>query len=234
MLKSSAMKITSKAFLMLFLFFVMACNDTKPAHTVKKTINKSVVSKGQTAEDVQLEEKANAFLQPYQETFGGYTFKFGYEQYDEEKFGFANPGYLKVFNGDKLIFKDKFEGEGQVSVKSLGYHYLSGRKLVFELHYGTQACDYSQTSRYYVVELGGKIHFLKDSWSGTGGDHYASRYYKTIFPGDTLGAANTFKIVEGMVFHEHDQPDVADTTYITFEGNKFRINKPTDNLGKVE
>lgn len=227
------MKTTLLTYLMLFLFFAMACNDAKPADTVAKPTGTSVVPKEQNAEEDQLEGKFTTLLH-HQETFGGYTFKFGYEQYDEDKFGFDNPGYLKVFKGDKLIFKDKFEGEGEVSLKLLGYHDLSGKKLLFELYYGTEACDYVQTSSYYVVDANDTIRFLKNFWSATGGDHYTTRYYKTIFPKDTFGVPNTFKIVEGMVFHEHDQPDVADTTYIVFEDNRFSLSKPTDNLSKVE
>lgn len=174
------------------------------------------------------------YLNPHQETLEGYTFRYGYTAYDDDKYEGSNPGYLEVVKGGKVVFKDTFAGQGEPYITLLGHHDLSGDKLVFRLNYGIEACDYSQDARYYVVDGTGKFHYLNTYWSGTGGDHYATRYFTHIFPADSLGKPNTLTIVEGITYHEHDQPDVADTTYILFAGNSFKLNKLSDNLSKEE
>jgi hypothetical protein len=229
------MKTTFLSILFL-LCAIMACNDPKPKDTAKQPVERHELTddvKTGTA-DPEAAAKYRELLVPLEETFEGFVFKFGYRQYDEDKFGFSNPGYLQVLKNGKIIFEDIFKGEGEVSVHSLGYHELSGRKLAFKLDYGTNACDYSQTSRYYVIGNDRSITFIKDYWSGVGGDGYASRYYEAFFPEDSLGEHNTLKIVEGIEFLEHDQPDAADTTYVVFEGDRFAVNKPTDNMSKVK
>jgi hypothetical protein len=37
-----------------------------------------------------------------------YKIEFAYTEYNEEKYGFDNPGYLKVFKNNKVIFSDSF------------------------------------------------------------------------------------------------------------------------------
>lgn len=158
---------------------------------------------------------------------------FGYLKYDEEKYGFSNPGYFKIYKDKKLIYADSFKGEGDVSVESLGYLDLDGKKLLFRLNYGTEACDYAYTSKYYVADEN-KINFLKECYSITGGDQYSSKFYEHILPTDSSGQSNSLLIVEGQIFHEKDQPNRFDTTYIKFTGKQFTILKLTDNLSKVK
>lgn len=171
------------------------------------------------------------YLVPKEKVFDDYTFKYGYTTYNDE---FDNPGYLKIYKDGKEVYSTAFKGEGDVFIESLGYHELSGKKFVFALNYGVDACDYAHTIKYYVISSDNVVSPVKETYSITGGDQYASRYYKAFFPEDSAGMANTIGVVEGMIFHEHDQPDQADTTRVIFEANTFRIEKHTDNLGKIK
>lgn len=175
----------------------------------------------------------STLLEPHITNIEGYKIVYGYKAYSEEKYGFQNPGYMLVFKDEALVYEDSFKGEGPLILTSQGYHNLAGQKLVFALNYGTEACDFTNTVKYYVV-IDGKVQFLKAFDAITGGDGYASLTYNTIFPTDSAGKANTILVVEQYFFHEHDQPDLFDTNYITFTGNKFSISKPTNNLAKAK
>lgn len=173
-------------------------------------------------------------LIPHEKTLEGLTFRYGYTKYDEDKYGFENPGFLEVKKDGKLLFKDAFKGEGEPFVTSAGYHELGGKKLIFKLNYGTPACDYAQISRYYVVNTDGSVSFITESWSANSGDGYSTRSFREILPGDTTGEPNTMVVIESLVFHEGDKPDQADTTRIIFSGNTFRVEKNSDNIAKAE
>jgi hypothetical protein len=175
----------------------------------------------------------STLLEPHTTSIEGYKIVYGYKAYNEDKYGFQNPGYMRVFKGETLVYEDSFKGEGPVMVTSQGYHNLSGQKLLFALNYGTEACDYTNTIKYYVV-IDGKVQFLKAFDAITGGDGYSSISYNTIFPTDSAGKVDAILVVEQHFFHEHDQPDLFDTNYITFTGDKFSINKPTNNLAKAK
>jgi len=179
------------------------------------------------------EAERDSMTKPHYKRVGEFKIEYGYLHYDEDQFGFSNPGYLRAFKGNQLVFEDSFKGEGPVDVETLGYQELEGQKLVFRLNHGTAACDYTTKSRYYVA-ISTKIYFLKEYYGGTGGDLYATRFYKHIFPKDTAGVANSILIVEGIQFNEHDQPDLFDTTYVKFANNRFTISKPTNNLDKAK
>jgi len=227
-----SLKKTAAAILLLILCLLQSCRKevrqevvTAPAkHITQPVSNKESTG---TVQD-------SAFLVPHEERLEGYTFKYGYTAYDEEKYGFSNPGYFEVLKGGSVIFKDAFKGEGEPYITSLGRHSLDGDKLVFQLHYGTEACDYTHTARYYVADAVGNFRFIKDYSSFTGGDQYASRYFMHILPKDSLGKPNTLTIVEGITYHEHDQPDRADTTHVVFSGSNFKVIKLSDNLSKAE
>jgi hypothetical protein len=174
-----------------------------------------------------------SMTKPNFKSVGEFQIEYGYLKYDEDEFGFSNPGYMRVFKGDQLVFEDSFNGEGPVDVESFDLQELAGQKLVFRLNHGTEACDYTLHSRYYVL-IDSKIYFLKDCYASTGGDQYASRFYEHILPKDSAGVDNSILIVEGLIFHEHDQQDRFDTTFIKFADNKFILSKPTNNLDKVK
>ncbi|MFN3403505.1 MAG: hypothetical protein ACK40G_05365 [Cytophagaceae bacterium] len=220
-----------------------AANDQKEG-TTTQIENPPVVSDCTTIQIKNELTKTNNFyydnefieelLEPKEFDFDNYKFIVGYEKYDEKKYNFSNPGYLKVYKDEELIFNDSFKGEGNVYVKHLGVHELAGSKTIFTLNWGTEACDYVQHSRYYYINSQDKVTSLNEYWSATGGDGYASRYFHHILPDDSLGIPNTLLIVEGMIFHEQDQPDQSDTTKITFFGNGYRSIKLTNNLAKVK
>lgn len=180
------------------------------------------------------EDADEVFLVAKELKYKGYTFKFGFTDYDEDKYGFSNPAFLRVIKNEKIIFEDSFKGQGDIYVEPLSVHSLSGNKIVFTLNWGTEACDYNQCSRYYIINDQGKINFLNEYCSISGGDGYASRTFQHIFPEDSAGVKNTLVIVERMLFHEHDQPDLSDTIRILFDGNSFQINKLTNNLEKAK
>ncbi len=208
-----------------------ACNNHKNENEASNAKIDNPILKNETVQkETKTKELNNESLEIKEDEFEGYTFRCGYEKYDEDKFGFENPGFLEVFKNDKIIFKDTFKGQGDVYVKSLGYHKLSGNKLIFILNWGTEACDYTHHSKYYVITSDSKIIYLNEYWGMSGGDGYASRFYDHVFPEETLGMTNSILIVEGMKYHEHDQPDLSDTTYISFKGNEFSIIKTTNNL----
>jgi len=221
--------ISLQLILLLALSAMVACNKNESKDTAEQQVNKHKETQYKNAVDTEEDSGYDEYLTPHEEVFKAYTFKFGYEKYDDE---FSNPGYLQVLKNGKILFKDTFKGEGEVHMHPLGYHDLSGKKLVFELGYGIDACDYTQTSRYYVIDANDRVQFIKDYWSGSGGDGYSTRYYNAIFPKDSLGKANTLTIVEGITFHEHDQPDWADTTHVIFSENTFSIKKISNNLDK--
>lgn len=176
-------------------------------------------------EDRELQEYYQSLLIPGKSTIGNYELKYGYTAYNEEKYGFQNPGYFQVYSKGKLIFKDQFKGEGAIYIKSLGYHQLSGKKLVLVLHYGTEACDYSQVARYYMIDSNQKGRFLRECYSSCGGDGYACHFYDQVFPEDSIGVANTILFIEGFRYLEHDEEDQIDTTKMIFTAGGFSTKK---------
>ena len=78
------------------------------------------------------------------------------------------------------------------------------------------------------------MHFINEYWSNTGGDGYATRYYSHILPNENEGIPNSIIILEGMIFHEKDQPNQEDTTILYFYNNNFKTQKITNNLSKVK
>lgn len=214
---------------------VIACNSKQEEATSDLLIDSNIaVLSEDSVTPHSFENSDNEYLKPQEIRIDEYTFQCGYEKYNEDSFGFSNPGFLKVIKNGNEIFKDTFEGEGEVYIKSLGHHELSGDKLVFALKWGTEACDYNQYSKYYMITPKDKVYYLKECWSGSGGDGYATRYYLPIFPEDSLGKRDELLIVEGIVFHEKDQPDRSDTTYMYFNGDTYEINKPTNNMDKTK
>lgn len=197
----------------------------QPVATVVKETKQPTKNKETT------EAEDQTMLTAHEETLDGYTFRYGYTAYDDKYEG-SNPGYLEVLKGGKVVFKDIFKGQGEPYLTSLGHHDLDGDKLVFQLHYGIEACDYIQTAQYYLVDGTGKFRYINSYSSASGGDGYASQYFIHIFPTDSLGKPNTLTTVEGIHYHEHDEPDVADTTHIVFAGNSFKLNKLSNDLGR--
>lgn len=233
-----------KRILFALLLLSVACNSPKAEDTAALPVKKTPVqhahapakAKKQADEKPVDEEtlKNEARLIPHEKTLEGLTFRYGYTEYDEDVFGFENPGYLEVKKDGKLLFKDAFKGEGEPFVTSLGYHDLGGdKKLIFKLNYGTEACDYTQTSRYYVLNNDGSISYISEYWSAKSGDGYSNRHFKEIWPGDVAGQSNTLTIVEGIDFNDNSRPNQYDTARILFNGNAFKVQKLSDNLNRA-
>ena len=213
------------------LLFAISCNDNASQQNEN---NSNTPAKKFTNSRDNIKDADNiSMTQAHEMIVGKFKIVYGYLKYDENEFGFSNPGYMHIFKGNQLIFEDSFQGEGPVYVESLGYQELAGKKLVFKLNHGTDACDYTSYARYYV-SFDNKIYFLNEYFNSTGGDQYASHFYEHILPKDSAGIANYILIVEGLIFHEHDQPNLFDTTYIKFSDKKFNISKPTNNLDKAK
>lgn len=220
-----------------FSLVLLSCGNSTPKEKIvreekpgvivaeKEQTEKPIIENKEPA-DKELAKYYRSLLVPKKASFSGYQFEYGYTDYNEEEYGFQNPGYLRVFQKEKLIFSGKFEGEGEVNVKSLGTHNLGGKKLVFTLNYGTPACDYNSVSKYYVFKTNQQVAFLKECYASCGGDGYACHIFNPIFPEDSLGKPNTISFVEGYVYNEKDQPDKIDTTQIIFSNNAFKIKKP--------
>lgn len=209
----------------------ISCDDKPRPKNERVSFSDTVTQPVFNSEGTYTEDSSMTI--PQYSQAGEYKVEYGYSKYDEEKFGHSNPGYMRVLKGDSLIFEDSFKGEGTVFFESFGYQELAGKKLVFALTNGTEACDYYSFSRYYV-SFGDKFYFLKTVTSFTGGDQYSSLFYDHIFPQDSAGIQNSILLVEGQVFYEHDQPDRSDTTLIHFTDHDFTMTKLTDNLSKVK
>lgn len=166
---------------------------------------------------------------PHSKSIGNYRMVFGYVHYDENKYGFSNPGYLKIFLGEEQIYLDSFKGEGPLEVKSLGIQDLNGMKQIFEFDHGTRACDYWNYARYFAIDQK-KVYYLGEFSGASSGDQYSSIFYEPILPTDSLGIPNTIQVVQGQIFHEQDRPNLFDTTYFEFGMNGFTRRKPTNNL----
>jgi len=212
-------------------FLLLSCGNPAPKEQ-KPELEKTGGTKplGLTDDEKNNQEKpGHKSAVSHKKHLAGYDFEFGYTEYNEDKYGFQNPGYLRVLSKGKLIFEDRFEGEGEVNIKSLGNHALSGKKWIFTLNYGTPACDYNSVSRYYAVANNQKIRFFKECYASCGGDGYACHIFDQIFPEDSLGVPNTILFPEGISYNEHDQEDEIDTTRVVFSANSFKIKKPAKN-----
>ncbi|MNJ88924.1 hypothetical protein D3C87_64830 [compost metagenome] len=213
---------------LVYLFLVplfLSCGN--PAQKEKESASKKAADSGPVKEKKEvLPVAVDKTAVMHKKRFSGYDFEFGYTKFDPDSF--ENPGYLRVLRNGEIVFSDKFEGEGEVVVKSLGFHSLSGKKLVFTLNYGTAACDYTQSALYYVIDSDHQVKFLKECYASCGGDGYACHIFKHIFPEDPIGKPNTIFFAEGFVYNEHDQEDRIDTTRISFSKNAFKVKKLTD------
>lgn len=206
------------------LFF--SCGNPAPKEEQEQVAKESPDSIPTKAEKEVLTAVVDKTAVSHKKHVAGYDFEFGYTKFDPDSF--ENPGYLRVLRNGETLFSDQFEGEGEVFLKSLGFHSLSGKKLVFTLNYGTAACDYTQSTLYYVVDSDHQVKLLKKCYASCGGDGYACHTFKHIFPEDSLGKPNTIFFAEGFVYNEHDQEDQIDTTRISFSKNAFKVKKLTN------
>lgn len=160
------------------------------------------------------------------QVLGGYRVEFAYSAYNEEKYGFQNPGFLKVYKNNKMIFSDVFYGDSELYVLSLENLSTNKDKIFFTLNWGLEACDYVQTSRFYCITADDKVHKLGDYWAMSTGDGYSSRNYDYFFSQDN----HNLIVVESLFFHEHDKKDISDTIVYTFEEDKFKVRRLSNHL----
>lgn len=159
------------------------------------------------------------------QVLGGYRVEFAYSAYNEEKYDFQNPGFLKVYKNNKMIFSDVFYGDNELTVLHLKNQ---GDKdnIFFTLNWGLKACDYVNTSRFYCITADDKVYKLGDHWATSTGDGYSSRNFEYFFNQDN----HNLMVVESLFFHEHDQKDVSDTIVYTFEEDKFKVHRLSNHL----
>lgn len=222
-----SMKIRNLFYPLLAGLLMTACNNQPAEKPVLNAAASNIQKDSSTKDSTTVLEEKNylAFTTvPYQ----GYAIKYRYLKHEigEEGSG-VNPALLQVYKNEKLIFTDSFKAEGDLYIDTLGYHGVSGQKLFFRLNFGIEACDYTQTGRYYFISPESGIHYLKDFFSGCGGDGYSCKIYKHYFPGDSSGITDGFRVIDALRYNEHNEPDKFDTTDWHFEGDKFNITKQT-------
>ncbi len=159
---------------------------------------------------------------------GKYKIEFGYTAYNEEKYGFDNPGYLKVFKNNKVIFSDSFLGDHELFVFTLDNKV--DNNLFFTLNWGKEACDYQQTSRFYCITTDDKVHKLGDHWTASSGDGYSSRSFEHFYKQNPQDNSSQLLVIESLFFHEHDKKDLIDTIVYTLKENNFKSTRLSNHL----
>lgn len=156
---------------------------------------------------------------------GKYKIEFAYTAYNEEKYGFQNPGYLKVYKNNKMIFSDVFLGDNELTVLQLK-NQDDKDPIFFTLNWGVEACDYVQTSRFYCITANDKVHKLGDHWASSTGDGYSSRNFDYFISQDN----GNLTVVESLFYHKHDKKDLSDTIIYTFEEDKFKVHRLSNHI----
>lgn len=124
-----------------------------------KNISKKIISKNysyqilnnETTDSNNLNEYINQIKLKKSSVIGNFEVKYGYLENDEDKNEWKNLGFLEVYKNLKLIYQEKFKGYDELFIHNLGHHLLYKNKIIFKLDYGTEACDYAHSSRYYYI-----------------------------------------------------------------------------------
>jgi hypothetical protein len=185
------------------------------------------------AEDT-LSREREAMMMPHMDVIDDYVFKYGYTSFDLQAPVMRNDAFLEIYKNDSLIYTDSFPAEGYISMDTLGYHNVSGNKFFFALKHGFNACDYTQSSRYYFVAPEGNAFYLSEYNTFCGGDGYSCIGFEHFFPAEKNYSKDAITIVEKITYNERDQHDLVDTTSICFTGNAFNISKLTHHLDNRE
>lgn len=202
-----------KKFLTIFLllFFANCSHSTKQDKI--ETAEKEVIS-------MINDSSENEYLVRKEKEFAGYLFRFGYYLYDEDSFGFQNPGFLEIYKNGKLLYTDSVKGYEEMNLSSLGYHQLVKRMLVFSLDFGLEACDYPQNQKLYGISENDKVYFIDEFRSQS--TDYASAFFQQIFPEETNGIKNHLLLIEGIHYKEGDEKDIADTSFYYLVEDGFK------------
>jgi hypothetical protein len=148
----------------------------------------------------------------------GYQFVFGYHQYDEDKYGFSNPGYINIYKNGELIFTDNINAYEELSIKTYGFHNFEKQMLIYSLNWGLEACDYINYSLYYgISDL--KVYKIEEFY--TQSTDYASKYYEIVYPEDINGIKNILTVIDKIDYPSGEEPNIRDTLYFEMTKSGF-------------
>ena len=143
----------------------------------------------------------------------------GYVEYDEDKYGFQNPAYLKLFIHGELVFEETFEAYEDHWMEYAGTYEFSDTIDFYKLIYGLEASDYIVTERLIAIS-NSKVQTV-DEFAFQATD-YASRYTEYIYPPDFGGLTNTIITIDRIDYRTEEEPNLADTTYYDYINSEFR------------
>lgn len=207
------------------LFFVSCkqSNDSKDLGVLLDSTSLSPVVVDDIVKN-DLDESIKKLMIPIEKSIEGFKIKVYYINYDKDEFD--NPSILEVYKNYELIFSDSIKGYDEFKIGNLGYRELSGKKLFFNISYGTKACDYMQGNLHYFISEEEKVYFL-DNFSTMFTD-YAGKSLKIIFPEDTNGLINNVIKIENIKYFGGEEPNKSDTVFYIFDKNEF-VKKEKNN-----
>jgi hypothetical protein len=142
----------------------------------------------------------------------------GYIEYDEEKFGFSNPAYIKVLVNNSLIYDSLFKGYENIRLNLLHSENFDGKIDFFTLEYGLEACDYINIEHLYFLN---DYHFSFIGEFTYQSTDYASRYPEYYFPSDSGGKFNQIIVIDKIDYRTKEEPNIRDTIIYEYIDQKF-------------
>lgn len=143
----------------------------------------------------------------------------GYEQYDEDKYGFQNPAYLKAFIENELVFEEMFEAYESHWMDFVGTYEFADTLDFFKLNYGLEAHDYVVAERLIAISNNNVQTVSEFNFQATG---YASRFPEYVYPSDSGGITNTIITIDRVVYRTGEEPNLADTTFYDYINAEFK------------
>jgi hypothetical protein len=200
--------------IVLLLLVLISCKSNTKIKTKENTYDDSL----NKPEEVIQSFDYNGVFSKKDTNLYGYHFVFGYHQYDEEKFGFSNPGYLNIYKNEELIFTDNFEAYEELSIKTYGFHNFEKQILIFSLNWGLEACDYINPSLFYGI---GNLKVYKIEEFYRQSTDYASKFYEIIYPEDPNGIKNILTVIDKINYPSGEEPNKRDTLYFEMTKSGF-------------
>jgi len=143
----------------------------------------------------------------------------GYEEYDEDKYGFQNPAYLKTFIGGELVFQETFEAYESHWMNTAGTYEFKDTLNFYKLNYGLEAHDYIVAERLVAVSNKNVQTVCEYDFQST---DYASRFPEYVYPSDSGGINNTIIVINRVVYRTGEEPNLADTTFYDYTNAEFK------------
>lgn len=143
----------------------------------------------------------------------------GYEEYDEDKYGFQNPAYLRAFIDEELVFQETFEAYESHWMNSAGSYVFADTLNFFKLNYGLEAHDYVVAERLIAISNNSIQTVCEYDFQSTG---YASRFPEYVYPSDSGGVNNTIILINRVVYRTGEEPNLADTTLYEYINAEFK------------